>query len=105
MSDREDDKIQKREAEDEASKAIQMSYEDIIKEIHYCATVPPPYGDSTSLKKSLAYFSSLLYKLAKQAEESTNKTVNLTNKIHNLTWFIAILTAVLLFVGILQLTK
>ncbi|RJO60294.1 hypothetical protein C4544_05385 [candidate division WS5 bacterium] len=95
----------KKQAEDEAISSTQMSNEDIIKGIHYCSSVPPPYGDSTSLKKSIAYFSSLLFNLSRQAEESTNKTIKLTKQIYYLTWFIAILTAVLLFVGFFEFPK
>ena len=66
-------KQEKDRATDDTRKSLQMSSEDILEKIFYCANVPPPYEIETSEKRALAYFSSLLINLSRQAEESTKK--------------------------------
>jgi hypothetical protein len=103
MNNKDQEEQQKSKAGSAAIGSLQMSNEDILKEIHYCASVPPPYGNDTSLKRSLAYFSSLLLNLSRQAEESTKRNIEIQEKLTDLTKKLYFLTVVLLLVALLQI--
>ena len=102
MNNKEQQKAQAR-ARNDTLKSLQMRNEDILEKIFYCANVPPPYEVETSEKRALAYFSSLLINLSRQAEESTEKIVNLTEKLTKLTKWLAILTIAILLIMLLQI--
>jgi len=100
-----DNEILKQHRERESNRAnesLQKSPEDLLKEIFSCSTDHFSQGSPTSISKTIAYFSSLLIILSRQAEESTNKIVKLTNTLTYLTWAIAVFTAISLIVIILQ---
>ena len=87
---------QKAQATNDTQKSLQMSNEDILEKIFYCANVPPPYEIETSEKRALAYFSSLLINLSRQAEKSTKKIIRLT-------WALFGLTVALLVIALIQI--
>jgi hypothetical protein len=106
MTDKEQKENQYRDrALADAQEAVEKSDEDILKEIFYYSSIPPSHGPQTSLNRSLAYFSSLLLKLSKQAEESTKETTNLNKRLLYLTRVIVILTAILLLVTFFEFPK
>jgi len=88
-----------------ADASLNMTPENILREIFYFSSRPPSEGTETALSRSLAYFSSLLIVLSRQADESTKKIVKLTATLTCLTWVIAILTAILLFVTFFEFPK
>jgi hypothetical protein len=61
--------------------SLQMSDEDLLKEI-FSLTKHVNVYPLSNISRALAYFSSLLTKLSRQAEESTNKTIKLTKQIY-----------------------
>ena len=90
----------------EAMDNLKMSNEEILQKIFRVSLNTLRTGDgSTRIGYTIANFSSLLVNLARQTEESTNKTIQLTKQIYYLTWFIAILTAVLLFASFFDFPK
>ncbi len=94
-----DDKIKRNHREREsknAEESLQKSPEDLLKEIFICATDHKFQGAVTSTNKTIAFFSSLLVILSRQAEKSTKKIVHLT-------WALFGLTAALLLVAIIQI--
>lgn len=88
-----------------AMDSLQKSDEDLLKEIFYSSSSPLNHNPTTTISRTIAHFSSLLIKLSRKAEESTNKIVKLTKTLTYLTWVIAIFTAISLFVIILQFIK
>lgn len=90
---------ERRDREREAKAAmdsLQKSNEALLKEIFFYSQDAFSHGP----KRTIAYFSSLLVNLARQADESTKKIVKLTKTLTCLTWIIAILTAILLLMEI-----
>lgn len=107
MIDPDDEIRHKREtAVKETKEALGKKNEDLVEEMFYLSTDRLFHPDpQTRISKTIAYFSSLLVNLSRQAEESTNKTIKLTKQICYLTWFIAILTAVILLVSFFEFPK
>ncbi|HBO83782.1 MAG: hypothetical protein A2073_03080 [Deltaproteobacteria bacterium GWC2_42_11] len=89
----------------EAMDSLQKSDEDLLKEIFICSNDHLAHNQSTRISRSLAYFSSLLIKLSRQAEESTKRIVKLTKILTYLTWAIAILTTILVLVTFFEFPK
>lgn len=75
-----------------AEESLHKSPEDLLKEIFTVATDHKFQGQVTSTNRTIAYFSSLLVILSRQAEESTKEITKLTRTLTRLTWVIAILT-------------
>ena len=101
------DEQRREKASEEAIKSLAMTNENILNEIFYHSD---PYY-SKSQHKTTAYFSSLLIKLSKQTEESTQKLIELaqktesyTKKLIFLTAWIIVLTVVLTVVSIYTIT-
>jgi len=86
---------ERRDREREAKAAmdsLQKSNEDLLKEIFFYSQDAFSHGP----KRTIAYFSSLLINLSKQAEKSTQKIINLT-------YVLVVFTIALLFVGVMQI--
>ena len=92
-SDKQTPKGKENQASD-AKNSLQMSSEDLLDKIFYSSTVNIEPSKITS--QTIAYFSSLLIILSRQAEKSTKKIVRLT-------WFLFGLTVALLIVAIIQI--
>lgn len=84
---------------------LQKSDEELLKEIFFCSSDLLSHGPTTNISRTIAHFSALLVKLSRQAEESTKQTIKLTKQLYYLTWFIAILTAILLLLGFFEFPK
>jgi hypothetical protein len=85
----------KYEAE-KADESLKMSNEELLKKIFYSSTAFTELGPNKMTSRTVAYFSSLLVNLSRQAEKSTKKIVRLT-------WFLFGLTVALLIVAIVQI--
>lgn len=92
----------------EALASLQKNNEDLVKEIFYYSQDSLTHGPN----RTIAYFSSLLVNLAKQADESTQKTIKLTEetmkytkRLHHLTVAIVVLTIVLLLQWFFEFPK
>lgn len=85
--------------------SLQMSEEDLLKSIFESSNRGINFNAPVSIARTLPYFSSLLIKLSRQAEDSTKRVVKLTKQLYYLTWILAILAAITLFIGFLSLTK
>jgi hypothetical protein len=96
----EEDKIK---YDKEASDSINMSEEKLLSSIFESADRGIQINPPVKIARMLSHFSALLIKLSLKTEEATNKTIKLTKQLYYLTWFIAILTAILLFVGLFQI--
>ena len=85
--------------------SLQMSEESLLESIIESSNRGIDFNPTVSIARTLPYFSSLLIKLSRQAEDSTKRVVKLTKQLYYLTWVLAILAAITLFIGFLSLTK
>lgn len=88
-----------------ATNSLERPAEDLLKDIYHQYNIAHSKNDPTQINRTLAYFSALLIKFSRQAEESTEKTIKLTKQLYYLTWLIAILTAILLLVTFFEFPK
>lgn len=83
--------------------SLQMSDEELLKEIFYCSSSPMTHNSTTTISRTIAYFTSLLVRLSRRAEESTKQNIEMQNKLTNLTRQLLYLTWGLVFLTILYL--
>ncbi|HEY3855193.1 MAG TPA: hypothetical protein VGO67_12435 [Verrucomicrobiae bacterium] len=74
----------------------------ILEAIHRAAHKLPPPGDDRRLMETMAIVSTLLVKLADDAEKMTRRIEYLTKWLLGLTVVLSILTAILVWIGFIQ---
>lgn len=89
-------KDDKASALSKAKEALQQSDENLLRDIFHQRDIAFSKNDPSQINLTLAYFSTLLIKLSRQAEKSTKKIICLTYALFGLTF-------VLLVVAIIQI--
>lgn len=79
-----------------AKDSLQRHEDDLLKDIFHQYNIAFSSNNPSQIHRTLAYFSALLIKLSRQAEESTKKMIRLT-------WALFGLTVALLVVAIVQI--
>lgn len=86
----------KRESDKQANESISQSNKQILEEIHYHAK-GGNQSNSSPLTQTIAFFSSLLYKLSEQSEKQTHEIIELTQKLVIFTKVLVFFTVALFF--------
>lgn len=87
-----------------AKDSLEMSDEDLLRDLYHQYDIAFSKNDPAQINRTIAYFSTLLIKLSRQAEESTKENIKMQRTITKLTWAMLVVSIVLFFVSIAQIT-
>jgi hypothetical protein len=85
----------KERAAEDVKKSLAKSDIDLLNDIFHTSINHISQNSATNTSRTIAHFSALLVNLSIRSEESTKRTVNLTNQLRHLTWALFFLTLVL----------
>lgn len=85
-----------------AKDSLEMSDEDLLRDLYHQYDVAFSKNDPAQINRTIAYFSTLLIKLSRQAEESTKENIKMQRTITDLTRKLYLLTIALFFIALLQ---
>jgi hypothetical protein len=97
--------LQESEETRNAMDSLQQSNEEILRTIFIVSGDKVRNDNTARISRTIAYFSSLLIKLSKQAEESARENNKMQKRITLLTWAILAISVALLVVGVVQITS
>lgn len=87
-----------------AKDSLEMSDEELLRDLYHQYDIAFSKNDPAQINRTIAYFSTLLIKLSRQSEESTRENIKMQRTITKLTWAMLVVSIVLFFVSIAQIT-